>query len=176
MNVRRRFVWRRGNEHTDVVVDSRDGRRVTVRAGGEEAVADFARLPDGRSSVILPSGRQLTGRALSRPDGRVETWVGGRRLHLELADPLRDLARESNRGSGGATEVCAQIPGRVVEVRVAAGHRVDAGTTLLVLEAMKMQNEIRAEGPGVVTEVECSAGQTVESGAVLVRIEADPVA
>jgi biotin carboxyl carrier protein len=63
----------------------------------------------------------------------------------------------------------------VVEIRVASGDVVAAGATLLVLEAMKMQNEIRAEGPGVVTKVECSAGQTVETGAVLVRIEADPV-
>jgi biotin carboxyl carrier protein len=175
MNVRRRFVWHRGGEATNVIVESRDGRLVTVRTGEEETVADFARLADGRSSVILSSGRQLTGRAAARPDGRVETWVGSRRIHLELADPLQDLARESSQSSGGATEIYAQIPGRVVEVRVAAGDRIDAGTTLLVLEAMKMQNEIRADGPGLVTKVECSAGQTVETGALLVRIDADPV-
>jgi biotin carboxyl carrier protein len=72
-------------------------------------------------------------------------------------------------------EIRAQIPGRVVEVRVAAGDRIDPGTTLLVLEAMKMQNEIRADSPGTVTKVECAPGQTVETGALLIRVEAESV-
>jgi len=175
VNLHRRFVWRRGGDHVDASVESPDGRRVTVRFGGEVTVVDFARLGDGRSSVILPSGRQLTGRAIARSGGHVETWVGARRIHIDLADPLQDLAAESKRSSGGAQEIYAQIPGRVVEVRVADGDRIDAGTTLLVLEAMKMQNEIRADCSGRVTKVECSAGQTVETGALLVRVEADPV-
>jgi biotin carboxyl carrier protein len=175
VNLHRRFIWRRGGDHVDTSVESRDGRRVTVRLGGEITVVDFAKLPDGRSSVILPSGRQLTGRAVARSGFHVETWVGARRVHLDLADPLQDLAAESNRSSGGAREIYARIPGRVVEVRVADGDRIDSGTTLLVLEAMKMQNEIRADSAGRVTKVVCAAGQTVETGALLVRIEADPV-
>jgi biotin carboxyl carrier protein len=175
MNVRRRFIWRRSEGSAELTVESRDGRRVTFKTGDREIVADFAKLSDGRRTVILPSGRQMTGLAVSRSDGGVEAWIGSRRIDLELADPLRAIAAESAHAAGGAEEIRAQIPGRVVEVRVAAGDRVDAGTTLLVLEAMKMQNEIRAEGPGIVTKVECSAGQTVETGAVLVRIEADPV-
>jgi biotin carboxyl carrier protein len=175
VNIRRRLVWRRGEEAAELTVESRDGRPVAVHGPEGEALADCAKLSDGRWTVILPTGRQLTGRAASHRDGRVEAWVGARRLHLDLADPLRDLAAESALPGGGSTEVRAQIPGRVVEIRVAPGDVVAAGATLLVLEAMKMQNEIRAESPGVVTKVECSAGQTVETGAVLVRIEADPV-
>jgi len=175
MNVRRRFVWHRQGDHTEVSVESHGSRRLTFRLGGDETIADFAKLADGRSSVILPSGRQLTGRATAWPDGHVETWVGARRIRLDLADPLRELAAESSRSGGGAREIFARIPGRVVEVRVAPGDRIDEGTTLLVLEAMKMQNEIRADCSGRVTKVECSAGQTVETGALLVRVEADPV-
>jgi biotin carboxyl carrier protein len=175
VNLYRRFVWRRGGDHVAASVESRDGRRLTVRFSDEVTVVDFSRLPDGRSSVIFPSGRQLTGRAIARSGGRVEAWVAARRVHVDLADPLQDLAAESNRSSAGAQEIYAQIPGRIVEVRVSDGDRIDAGTTLLVLEAMKMQNEIRADGPGRVTKVECSAGQTVETGALLVRVEGDPV-
>ena len=175
MNLHRRFVWRRGGDHVDASVESRDALQLTVRLAGEVTVVDFAKLADGRSTVILPTGRQLTGRAVPRAGGHVETWIGARRVHLDLADPLQDLAAESNRSSGGAREIYARIPGRVIEVRVADGDRIDAGTTLLVLEAMKMQNEIRADGAGRVTKVECSAGQTVETGALLVRIDADPV-
>jgi biotin carboxyl carrier protein len=176
MNVRRRFIWRRSEGAAELSVESRDGRRITFKTGDREIVADFAKLSDGRRTVILPSGRQMTGLAVPRSDGGVEVWIGSRRIDLELADPLRAIAAESARATGGPTEIRAQIPGRVVEVRVGAGDRFAAGTTLLVLEAMKMQNEIRADGAGLVTSVECSAGQTVETRALLVRVEADPVA
>ena len=61
--------------------------------------------------------------------------------------------------------------GRVIEVRVAAGDSVEAGTTMIVLEAMKMQNEIRAESSARVARVECAAGDPVEAGALLLRLE-----
>lgn len=175
MNVRRRFVWRRRTGHVDVTVESRDGCRITVRIADEETAADCAKLPGGRSTVILPSGRQLTGRAANRPGGRVEAWNGARRVDLELVDPLENLAAESAQDAGGAKEIRAQIPGRVVEVRVAEGDLVAAGATLLVLEAMKMQNEIRAEGAARVARVDCTPGQTVETGFLLVRLESESV-
>jgi 3-methylcrotonyl-CoA carboxylase alpha subunit len=59
------------------------------------------------------------------------------------------------------------MPGRVVEVRVRPGDQVDRGAVLLVLEAMKMQNEIRAAERGVVSRCEVSAGDAVEGGALL---------
>jgi acetyl/propionyl-CoA carboxylase alpha subunit len=171
VSVRRRFVWRRKNGHAGVAVESGDGRQLTVRIGDRETVVDHAKLPGGRSTVILPSGRQLTGRTLPHPGSGIEAWNGARRIRLELVDPLEDLAAESRHSPAGGMQVRAQIPGRVVEVRVAAGDPVAAGDTLLVLEAMKMQNEIRADVPGRVVAVECSSGQTVETGALLVRLE-----
>jgi 3-methylcrotonyl-CoA carboxylase alpha subunit len=175
VNVRRRFVWRKSDGPTEVTVEARDGHHVTFKTGDREIVADFAKLSDGRRTVILPSGRQLTGRAVARADGRVEAWIGARRIHLELADPLRAIAAESAQAAGGATEVRAQIPGRIVEVRVGPGDRVAAGATLLVLEAMKMQNEIRADSAACVARIDCAAGQTVEAGALLIRLEPEPV-
>lgn len=174
VNVRRRFVWRRKSGHVDVAVETRDGRRITVRIADEETAADCAKLPGGRTTVILPSGRQLSGRATGRGAGRVEAWNGARRVDLELVDPLENLAAESAQNSGGAKEIRAQIPGRVVEVRVSEGDQVAVGATLLVLEAMKMQNEIRAEAAARVVRVDCAPGQTVETGFLLVRLESDP--
>jgi 3-methylcrotonyl-CoA carboxylase alpha subunit len=171
---RRRFVWKRSGRAEPLTLESRDGLRVTVRAGGREVVVDCARTADGRASAILPSGRQLTGRAVVRPDGRVEAWIGARRVLLELSDPLRGLAEDSANPAGHATEIRARIPGRVVEVRVAAGDEVEGGATLLVLEAMKMQNEIRADRGARISSVECVAGQTVETGAILVHLEPAP--
>jgi biotin carboxyl carrier protein len=175
VTIRRRLVWRRKEGPAELTVDSRDGQKVTVDGPAGPTLADIAKLADGRRSVILPSGRQLTGRASSQPDGRIEAWIGARRIQLELVDPLRNLAAESESAEGGAMEIRAQIPGRVVEVFITPGEVVAAGKTLLVLEAMKMQNEIRADSPARVAKVECAAGQTVETGALLVRLEPELV-
>ena len=172
MRLRRRFLWRReGAPPTELVVDvPRDGK-ARVREGSNEHLVDFAPLPGGRASVIAPSGRQAAGRVTASRDGRVEAWVRGHRVPIGLSDPLRDLASAGSHRVGEASEVRAQIPGRVVEVRVSAGDRVTAGTTLIVLEAMKMQNEIRAESSARVDRVECAAGDPVEAGALLLRLE-----
>jgi biotin carboxyl carrier protein len=60
------------------------------------------------------------------------------------------------------------MPGRVVKVHVSAGDEVEAGQALLVVEAMKMENELRAKAPGKITEVHVAAGEAVEANAKLV--------
>jgi biotin carboxyl carrier protein len=172
VKARRRF--RRGVEGgpaQEILVEVRDAGQARVKTPDAEVLADFARLPDGRTSVILPSGRQVAGRASLRPGGRAEAWVGARRLAAHLSDPLRELAGEGIGVGAAAAEVRARIPGRVIDVRVCAGDLVSPGTTLVVLEAMKMQNEIQAESDARVVAVECVAGQAVETGAILVRLE-----
>lgn len=97
---------------------------------------------------------------------------GDRTVHLELYDPLalkRGSTRDDLSGAGGS--IRAVMPGRVVRVTVAAGDEVQSGAPLLVLEAMKMQNEITAPKGGSVTAVHVKAGDAVESGAELVTIE-----
>ena len=172
MRLRRRFLWRReGAPATELVVEARREGKARVHDGEAEHLVDFAPLPGGRGSVILPSGRQVTGRVAAGRDGGITAWVRGRRLALGLSDPLRDRAAAASQSAVEASEVRAQIPGRVIEVRVAVGDSVTAGTTLIVLEAMKMQNEIRAESSARVTRVECAAGDPVEAGALLLRLE-----
>jgi acetyl-CoA/propionyl-CoA carboxylase biotin carboxyl carrier protein len=76
-------------------------------------------------------------------------------------------------GSGpdsGEEEVRALMPGRVLEVRVQEGDRVEPGQVLIVLEAMKMQNEIRVSSGGVVTRCAVSAGEAVEGRALLLVV------
>lgn len=110
-------------------------------------------------------------------DGRrsVEVVVDGWRFETVVEDAaraeLRDLAtRDRAVGPTGAgpLEIRAIIPGRVVEVRVAMGDVVEAGQALLVVEAMKMQNELRAARAGTVERVAVSAGSTVEIGDLMV--------
>jgi biotin carboxyl carrier protein len=105
----------------------------------------------------------------------VEVVVDGWRFELLVEDEARAALRERaarDRGASGAAggplEIRAIIPGRIVAVAVAPGDAVEAGQTLLAVEAMKMQNELRAPRAGTVTRVPVGAGSTVELGDVLV--------
>lgn len=155
----------------------------TVRVTASPATA----LPDETPRVI-PAGttiprrhRILVGRT-GEPDveGRrtVEVVVDGWRFELIVEDDARaELRERASRdrgavaGAGGPLEIRAIIPGRVASVAVNMGDRVEAGQTLLAVEAMKMQNELRAPRSGTVLRVPATAGATVEVGDVLVAIE-----
>ena len=85
--------------------------------------------------------------------------------------PLRHLALGSSAAApDGKRAVTAYMPGRVVAVLVEQGHRVEVGQGIVVLEAMKMENEIRAEVAGVVTKLHVRPGQSVEGGDPLFEI------
>jgi biotin carboxyl carrier protein len=173
---RLRFVYRGplGAEEIGVEID---GARCAVARGKSIDRGEIVRLPDGRVSLLLESGRQLCGRLSPAGDGEVELSAGGRVRRVALAEPLRDRlahAAGPDARSSGEEEIRALMPGRVVEVAVAAGDRVEARSLLLVLEAMKMQNEIRASRPGLVTRVVVEAGKAVEGGALLAVVRQDP--
>jgi len=108
---------------------------------------------------------------------RVEVIVEGWRFELDVEDAGRAALREratrerAGAGHGGPIEVRAIIPGRVVSVAVAAGDAVTAGQPLLVVEAMKMQNELRAPRDGRIERVAVAGGQTIELGDLLVVLE-----
>jgi biotin carboxyl carrier protein len=106
-----------------------------------------------------------------------EVVVDGWRFVVEVEPARRALLRERARRSaeaashGGPAEVRAVIPGRVVAVAVVEGDPVAAGGELLVVEAMKMQNEVRSPRDGVVRRVAVGVGESVELGDLLVVIE-----
>ncbi len=171
MRSRLRLIYR-GPDGPEALDVEADGSRCVLKRGNEIERAELARLPDGRISLLFESGRQICGRIVlvEAAPGEVELSTRGRVRRLSLAEPLRDrLAHAGEHGSGQAAdeEIRALMPGRVVEVAVSAGDRVEARSLLLVLEAMKMQNEIRTVRGGLVTRVAVEAGKAVEGGALL---------
>jgi biotin carboxyl carrier protein len=108
---------------------------------------------------------------------RLEVVVDGWRFELDVDSEARARLRERatsvrpDAAKGGRQELHAIIPGRVVSVEVAEGDAVEQGGRLLVLEAMKMQNEVKAPRAGTVVLVAVGPGQTVELGDLLVVIE-----
>jgi pyruvate carboxylase subunit B len=106
--------------------------------------------------------------------GRYTLWVDGYRFETEALDErtraIRDLSAASAAPVGPAP-ILAPMPGMIVRVSVRAGDRVEAGQGVVVMEAMKMENELRATAAGVVRSVEVAAGTAVEKGALLVALE-----
>jgi biotin carboxyl carrier protein len=142
---------------------------VRVRVDGQ-AVEVESRLPaSGTGSLLLDGASYL----VDLGDGRGETHVvvDGEVFHVQIEDEARRgraLSADGHRGAG--QRLVAPMPGKVVAVLVEVGQPVQPGTALVVLEAMKMENEFRATAGGVVTEVLVTPGQTVNAGDPLVVI------
>ncbi|DAC22008.1 MAG: acetyl-CoA carboxylase biotin carboxyl carrier protein subunit [Euryarchaeota archaeon] len=109
-------------------------------------------------------------------DGEGTTWkatVGGQTFEIEM--PEATVAAKPRRSGGRKKKksgtVSANIPGKVVTVEVEEGQAVVEGQVILILEAMKMQNEIQAPVSGTVVSVECSEGEAIEANVPLVVIE-----
>jgi len=157
-----------GQEREVDVVLGPDGA-TSVSVDGQPTDADIVRMPDGISVRI---GDHVFDVAVGgRPDSATIA-AGARRTVVSVES---DRARARRRGHGGRDgerrDVRAPMPGRVVKVLVATGDDVEAGQPVVVVEAMKMENELRATAPGRVKSVEVAEGQNVESHAVLVRFD-----
>jgi biotin carboxyl carrier protein len=108
--------------------------------------------------------------AEGRERGVYDVAVGQIRIPVRRPAPGRRSRRGPRDGPEGPQRVCAPMPGKIVRVLVAVGDQVAARQGVVVVEAMKMENELRASRAGVVCEVLVSEGASVESGAPLVII------
>jgi biotin carboxyl carrier protein len=105
--------------------------------------------------------------------GHYSLWIDGYRYDVEALDErtraIRDLSVERGHPRGPAP-VVAPMPGLIVRVNVEVGDNVRIGTPVVVIEAMKMENELRAPASGIVSAIRVEPGSTVERGAVLVEL------
>ena len=150
-----------------------DGESVTI--GGHTVLARVEEVevtPVRLVTIGSEVHRVIVRRGSSR--GAYTLWVDGFRFEGEALDErtraIRDITAESSKSTGPAALV-APMPGLIVRVNVAAGDAVQAGQGLIVMEAMKMENELRAPAAGKVKTVLVEPGKAVEKGAVLVDFE-----
>jgi acetyl/propionyl-CoA carboxylase alpha subunit len=160
---------------------SRDGRRLEIavrRRGDQLAVQldgtsldlELVAISDHLASLLCADGRSFSVAYLRLGRGRYRVSLGDREFEVELRDPLeREVVGAA--AASGRQEIRAPIPGKVVRIDVNEGDEVSTGQPLLVLEAMKMENQIAAEGAGRVSQVLVAAGGAVEGGQLLAVIE-----
>ena len=141
-----------------------------IRTDGRAIVAELCELSPGVLSLLM-EGRSFRCVHVQSPDERMIA-VRGQQYRVAVTDPrsLRERRKRSGVGNGNLL-IKASIPGRVARVLVAAGDEVAAHQAILVIEAMKMQNELNATRDGRVAEVRVAAGDTVAAGQVLAILE-----
>ncbi|HET9426472.1 MAG TPA: biotin/lipoyl-containing protein [Gemmatimonadaceae bacterium] len=106
--------------------------------------------------------------------GDYTLWVGGHRFDVEALDERTSAIRELSKLSAtaaGPAPLIAPMPGLIVRINVKAGDQVGQGQGLVVMEAMKMENELRAAAAGIVKSVNVTSGTAVEKGTVLIEME-----
>jgi biotin carboxyl carrier protein len=101
----------------------------------------------------------------------LQVWVGGTSFAAEVRDPRSLRSRARAREDHGPRKIVASMPGKVVRLLVRAGESIEAGAGVVVVEAMKMQNEIKSPKKGKVERILVSAGAAVNAGDVLAIID-----
>jgi pyruvate carboxylase subunit B len=165
-----KYVVDLNGERQEVEVD---GESVTI--DGHTVLAHVQEL-EGTPVRIVAIGSEVHRIVVRRGStrGAYTLWVDGFRFEGEALDErtraIRDITAASSKATGPAP-VVAPMPGLIVRVSVAVGDQVQAGQGLIVMEAMKMENELRASGAGIVKAVHVAPGKAVEKGTILVELE-----
>ncbi len=162
------YVAACGSESLDIELDGTGRARI-----GDREVRYEVLHQDGELWQLLIDGRPWVGVVRGDESGRRYTVARrGSPLRMTLKSELETRLEAAGGGAGGAgSEVRSLMPGVVIKVLIGAGDTVASGEVLLVLEAMKMQNEIRAELAGTVAKVHVEPGLAVAADALLVEIE-----
>lgn len=155
-----------------------DWRHITPLAADAQG-----RVGQGGRYTLLLAGKSydILARRITRPDQKdsqtYEIFVAGQRFEVKVEDERERLLAGLVHGGAHSGEMTVQapMPGLVVGVPVEQGASVQAGETVVVLEAMKMENDLSAPLAGVVKEIRVNKGQTVDQGEVLVVIVAEEV-
>ncbi|HET6854104.1 MAG TPA: acetyl-CoA carboxylase biotin carboxyl carrier protein subunit [Pyrinomonadaceae bacterium] len=161
-----------GDREEELVIKLENGR-VSAEVGGRVYDLEVREPQPGAYLFFLNRDVHechVNQRAASKEAFAVS--IRGRSYEVTIVDPKRlRSGQNSDRHHHGAAQLVAQMPGKVVRVQTEAGAAVEKGTGIVVVEAMKMQNEMKSPRAGVVVSISVKPGDTVNAGDVLAVIE-----
>ena len=140
-----------------------------VQVEGESILADARLIRPGVLSLLIAG--QSHRIVLDQQPGEAALYISGRTISWQIEDPRSLRRRRRVAGANGPIALKASMPGRVIRVLLETGDPVAAHQGILVVEAMKMQNELKAPREGRLAELRVEPGETVASGQVLAVIE-----
>ena len=159
----------------DIVLNSKDAQvdvtktdsTITVTQDGRKSVFNYRKTSSGW--ILEKNGKIFHTNIQNQQGEKTSVNVNERTLTFDWKNPYAIQTGGANAANSG--EVRAVMPGRVVKILVSKGQEIEANQPLLVLEAMKMENEIKSSKAGKITEIHVIEGASVESGANLIHIE-----
>lgn len=156
-----------GGKSRTIEAASREGRR-EFTLDGKARNADCVAIAPGLYSILL-DGRSFEAQ-VREAAGEIVVTIQGREFAFGVDDPREWRKRGASLEAEGKQQVVASMPGKIVRVLVAAGQAVKSGQGIVVVEAMKMQNELRSPKTGKVERLLVKEGQAVSAGDVLAVI------
>jgi biotin carboxyl carrier protein len=151
---------------TRIVEFARNGDGWQATLDGEAGLADVVETAPNTFSVLV-SGQSHEICVTPSSDRQLELQTGGFEFSAEVLDPRSWRGRHGGAEAEGRQQIAAPMPGKVLRLLVKPGDAVEAGQGLVVVEAMKMQNEIRSPKSGTVERVLVAEGQAVNAGEAL---------
>ena len=160
-----------------------DGRQYTIDIRSENGRSEYTlhgeQPASGTGSVVeaapglfsvLLDGRSFTVR--TAPDGNeVRVWTSSGQHTISIADTRDQSGGRKRAAASGPMELRAQMPGKVIKLLVENGSAVHAGQGLIVVEAMKMQNEMKSPKDGTISKINVAEGATVAAGQALIVVD-----
>jgi len=166
-----KYLIRNGDSETAYEIE-RDDDGILVRAEGEEQWnrTELHRIGESQLYLLMVDNRPIELYLERRRGGAIAT-IGRHAFDFDVERWRPQMAARAIRAEEtGQKKITAPMTGSIVEVRCAAGQEVQAGDVLLVIESMKMNNELRSPAAGVVEQVPVVPGQRVNAGALLVML------
>jgi len=157
-------------QHLRTVDVQQNGDAWLVTIEGHPTQVDAVQIAPYTYSVLLHD-RSYELRVTPMPDGSLKIQSATVDFAAHIVDPREWQGRHAASQAEGRQVIAAPMPGKVVRVLVALGEKVEAGQGLVVVEAMKMQNEIRSPKSGIVEKIAAVEGQAVNSGDVLLWVD-----
>ncbi len=165
------YVAAIGEREVSVSVEANSGSSYEVIIDGVRNVVD-ARQVKHHLWSILHGNKTVEADVFRLPGEEFEVLIDGDSHKFTLINEQRRATlRAGGKGSSGRAMLVSPMPGKIVKLLVEVGQEVEAGHGLIVVEAMKMENELKSAGAGTITEIFVKEGDVVESGANLLLIE-----
>lgn len=174
------FIGKLDNEeHAIMVEDCDDNPHIfKVDLEGRTYHIDAHTMPSEIVSVLIDNKSYDLDLEKTNPhdslDGRLGVRVRGRVIYLEMLDERRKKMKDAQMtrfSESGIVRIASPMPGKVLRVMVSQGQSVKEGDGLVVIEAMKMENELRAPRDGIIKEIVANPGESVDGSALLLTIE-----
>jgi acetyl/propionyl-CoA carboxylase alpha subunit len=167
----RTFVAQLEDRHLPIEVEETGPHRYAVRINGELREVDGRIVGPNRLSFLV-EGRNYEA-SIIRGGDEVDVLIGSHRFRFRMLPEERARRAQAAGATDthGRREIKASMPGKVIDVLVQIGDAVEPHHGLLIIEAMKMENEIRSPGAGEVKEIRVKPGQAVEAGEILAVVE-----